>query len=427
MPSKCNERDEITSAAESVFVARQPIFDVQQNVFGYELLFRSSGEAACAFVTDSDMATTKVIADGFLLAHAGMEPGQRALINFPRRLLLDDAAFALPPDIAIVEILEDVRPEPDVLHAIQAIKQSGFMLAMDDYMGEPELEPFLQFVDIIKVDILGLGGDPERIRQTVEKLAKYGCTLLAEKVEDLETFELTKELGFTLFQGFFFSKPEIIPGKKISSSEIAKLQLLQELGRPDFEVAKIGRIIQSDLSLSYRLFQYINSAGLGVRYKVDSVSRALTLLGQRQLAQWLRVAIMSDLSPSRKAAEVAFLSVHRGRFLEMLEGVAKSYGVSPDSMFLLGLFSLLDALLGQPMDVVLKNVPLDDEVYAALVGQDNRLKHLLDLSRAYEHGHWDYVREAVHSVGLTQEHADRCFVQAMAWTQDILGRGREEC
>lgn len=414
------------SFAESVFVARQPIFDTKQNVFGYELLFRSSGDATGAFVTDSDMATTKVIADGFLLAHAGMEPGQRALINFPRKLLLDDAAFALPPDIAIVEILEDVKPEPDVLHAISVLKQSGFTLAMDDYMGEPELEPFLQFVDIIKVDILGLDSDPERIGETVKKLEKYDCRLLAEKVEDLETFEVCKAHGFTLFQGFFFSKPEIIPGRKISSSEIAKLQLLKELGHATFDVSKIGRIIQADISLSYRLFQYINSAGLGVRYKVESVPRAITLLGQRQLAQWLRVAIMSDLSPNKKAEEVAFLSVHRGRFLEMMDDAAKKFGISPETMFLLGLFSLLDALLGQPMDEILKNVPLDDEVKDALIGKESRLKPLLELSRAYERGRWDHVLDISQLTGLRQDVTDKLYVQAMAWTQEMLGKGQDD-
>ncbi|GAB6177244.1 HDOD domain-containing protein [Desulfobaculum senezii] len=408
--------------AESVFVARQPIFDQDQKVFGYELLFRSSGDATGAFVTDSDMATTKVIADGFLLAYAGMEEGQRALINFPKKLLLEDAAYALPPDIAIVEILEDVSPDADVLEAVAAIKEAGFMLAMDDYMGEPELEPFLKYVDIIKVDILGLDSDPQRIRETVDKLKSYDCTLLAEKVEDVETFEVTRKLGFSLFQGFFFSKPEIIPGKKISSSEIAKIQLLKELGRTDFDVVRLGRIIQADLSLTYRLFQYINSVGLGVRYKVESVARAITLLGQRQLAQWLRVAIMSDLSPNKKAEEVAFLSVHRGRFLELMEDLSKKFGISPETMFLLGLFSLLDALLGQPMEEILENVPLDDEVKEALVGQENRLKPLLELSRAYERGQWTHVQEVVQATGIRQEDADKFYVQAMAWTQEILGK-----
>ncbi len=293
-------------------------------------------------------------------------------------------------------------------------------------MGEPELEPFLQYVDIIKVDILGMDSEPDRIREVAQKLAQYDCMLLAEKVEDNETFQICLEAGFSLFQGYFFAKPEIIPGKKITSSEITKLQLLKELGNPDFEVGKLARVIQADLSMSYRLFQYINSAGMGVRQKVESIQRAISLLGQRQLAQWLRVIIMSDLSPTKKAGEVAFLSVHRGRFLELSNDAAQKLGISPESMFLLGLFSLLDALLGKPMEEILEHVPLDEEVKAALIGSDdNKMSKLLALLTAYEHADWDTVHTLLTELNLAPENADKHYVQAMNWTQDNLG-GEEE-
>ena len=358
--------------SESIFVARQPVFDDHQEVWGYELLFRSSGEAGGANVaaSDADMATAKVIADGFVMAAEGLEPGQRTLINFPQNLILEQFAFALPSDVAVIEILEDVRPEPEVLEALKTFKEAGYMVAMDDFMGEPELMPFLKLSDILKVDILGILG-PEgvkneaKLRKVMKIVSKFKGRLLAEKVEDDDVFTLCKELGFTLFQGYFFAKPQIIPGKKISSNEVSKLQLLKELGSPEFDVKRLSEIIQLDPSLSYRLFRYINSAGMGVSQKVESVSRAITLLGQRQLSQWLRVVIMSDLAPSRKGQEVAFLSVHRARFLELIaENCPHQH--SPESMFLLGLFSLLDAMLGLSMDEVLKEVPLEDEVIQAL-------------------------------------------------------------
>ncbi|MDY7001642.1 MAG: HDOD domain-containing protein, partial [Thermodesulfobacteriota bacterium] len=342
---------------EDVFVARQPIFDRRQHVWGYELLFRASGSALTARVADSDMATVQVIADGFVLAHSGMDPGQRVLINFPENLLLQDAAFALPREICVIEILENVDPRPEVLDALGRLKRAGYTLAMDDYAGEPELEPFLGLVDVIKVDILKLGADKKKIAEVAKALKKHKSLLLAEKVEDLDIFGSVKALGFALFQGFFFSKPEIIPGKKISAGEIAKLRLLQELGNPDFEVQRLSEIIHADLSLSYRLFQYINSVGMGVRHKVESVSRAVTLVGQRQLSQWLRAVIMADLSPSKKAEELAFMSVHRARFLELLAGDTKACRQPTETMFLLGLFSLLDAMLGQSMGEIVASFP----------------------------------------------------------------------
>lgn len=414
-------------SAESVFVARQPIFDEKQGVWGYELLFRASGDARVSGVgaTDADMATAKVIADGFVLAVQGIEPGQRTLINFPQNLILQNFAYALPADIAVVEILEDVRPEPEVLTAIQEFKEAGYTVAMDDFMGEEELEPFLDFVDIIKVDILGILGpegaqNADKLRPVVQRLGKYNCRLLAEKVEDDDVYSLCKELGFTLFQGFFFAKPQVIPGKKISSNEISKLQLLKELGNPDFKVDKLSEIIQLDPSLSYRLFRYINSVGMGVRQKVESVTRAITLLGQRQLSQWLRVVIMSDLAPSKKGQEVAFMSVHRGRFLELMTAYCdKSH--SPETHFLLGLFSMLDAMLGLPMEEVLAQVPLDDSIKAALTGTDNEYRFCLNLVRAYENSDWDGIEKLLADPGIPMDKTDNYYTQAMDWTQGILG------
>ena len=411
---------------EDVFVARQPIFDRKEHVWGYELLFRSSATAQTAEVSDPDMATAKVIADGFVLAHSGMEPGQRVLINFPENLLLKGAVLALPKDICVVEIQEDLEPRPDVLRALKALRRSGYTLAMDDYAGEPELEPFLDLVDIIKVDVLKLGSDENRIRKVAKTLKKYNRPLLAEKVEVLDIFGFTKDLGFGLFQGFFFKKPKVIPGKKISAGKIAKIRLLHELGKSDFEVKKLSEILHTDPSLSYRLFQYINSAGMGVRHKVESLALAVTLLGQRQLAQWLRAVIMIDLSPSKKAEELAFMSVHRARFLELVAENTDACHRSPEAMFLLGLFSLLDAMLGHSMREVMGQIPLDLELKAALIGEKNELSDWLGLLNAYERGHWEYVFTALGRKDLDMEKIDRHYVQAMAWTQRILGKFSEE-
>lgn len=417
--------DAFQTASEAVFVARQPIFSPKMSVWGYELLFRATGDARSAQVADADMATAKVIADGFLLAAQGLLPGQRTLVNFPRTLLLEQFAFALPADIAVVEILEDVTPDEAVLAAVREIKAAGYTLAMDDFTGEAALEPFLPLVDIIKVDVLGvLGPDglegAQRLRDVVGRLKPYGCRLLAEKVEDNAVFSLCRELGFTLFQGYFFARPEIIPGRKIASGELTKLQLLQELGTPDFDVKRLADIIQRDPSLTYRLFRYINSAGMGVRQKVESVTRAIALLGQRQLAQWLRVVIMSDLAPGNKGREVTFLSVHRGRFLELMaENCPAAY--SPETHFLIGLFSLLDAMLGMPMEQILATLPLDDDIKAALADKGNaKYRFCIDLARAYERQDWPVVDTMLAVPGLPPEQADVLYTQAMEWTQAIL-------
>ncbi len=414
------------SASEDVFVARQPVFDDQERVWGYELLFRTSGTARTANVQDADMATIRVIADGYLLASGGMKPGQKALVNFPQRLLVEDAGFALPPDRCIIEILEDVLPEPEVVAAVERLKKAGYTLAIDDFLGQPALMPFLPFVSIVKVDILGLENDLERIRAVAQDLKKHDLALLAEKVEDLETFRATRDMGFSLFQGFFFSKPEIIPGKKVSANQVSKLQLLQELGKEDLAFPAVSNIIKTDPSLSYRLFKYVNMASQGFAQRIDSVERAVMLLGQRQLVQWLRAIILSDLSPSKKASELAFISVDRGRFLERVAERDRSGALQAETMFLLGMFSVLDAMLGQSMDSILEHLPLNAELRAALSGERSPLSPWLELVRAYESGDWDRAQSLAGKLGLKLTTTDRLYVQALTWTQSVMESAGEK-
>ncbi len=242
---------------DSFFVARQPVFDVEKGVWGYELLFRSSSGSNVADIGDEDAATSQVIADGFGLIQEDIEEGQRLLVNFPRNMLLEGAADFLPPEVCVVEILEHVQPEPDVLEALKELKERGYVLALDDYIGQEGFEPFIELADIVKVDCLDL--KPDELVNVVGNLKQLGVMLLAEKVEDNEMFHRCLELGFDLFQGFFFSRPEIIPGKKVSSSNLNRMQLLSSISGDDFDVDDLTEAINSDVSISYRLLKFMNS------------------------------------------------------------------------------------------------------------------------------------------------------------------------
>ncbi|MBU1247338.1 MAG: HDOD domain-containing protein [Proteobacteria bacterium] len=322
----------------------------------------------------------------------------------------------------MVEVLEHVSPTPEVLASLSRLRKGGFTLAMDDYAGEDELKPFLEHVDILKMDILALEADPKRIRAALDGLPNKKLILLAEKVEDQATFELCSELGFHLFQGFFFSRPEIIPGKKVSANEAAKLQLLKELSHPDFELTKLAKIINTDPALSYRLFRYINSAGMGISRKVESVSHATTLLGQLKVSQWLRAVILSDLNPAPTAQEVSFLSLHRAKFLQTISEELDLGGKTPDILFTLGLFSLLDSLMGIEMDVILKELPLDEDVAGALTGEENELQGLLRLVEAYEKGDFKGMTEFAQQHGLLQEALDTMYTDGMRWVLSVLAK-----
>lgn len=408
---------------EPIFVARQPIFDRNQNIWGYELLFRHSGQAGTAKVTDPDVATAKVIADGFTLALTGMPPGRRTLINFPQNLILRGAAYALPKDICVVEILETVQATPQIVEACRKIKEAGYILALDDFVGQPGFEEILKIADIVKVEILGQ--PVPHIIKISQALKKSGSKLLAEKIEDAKAYQLTKSLGYEYFQGYFFSKPEIIPGRKISANQISKMRLLQALTREDVETKELARIIEGDLSLSYRILRFMNSAAFGLAKTLTSVEQAVALLGRRPLKQWIMVVSLSDLAPTPRAEELSFQSIQRGRYLETLVESMPKPAMSKDTAFLLGLFSKLDALLNQPMEQILGDLPLDDDIKSALLGGKNPARQLLDFLEAVEAGAWDQTTSALAAYGVKQEDAAVLYAKSTAWTQKILGQSKE--
>lgn len=408
-------------AFEAVFVARQPVFTQSMEVWGYELLFRDSAEAMAAGVIDDEAATNSVLADGIASAASGVPGGRKFLVNFPESLLMSEAAYAMPVELGVVEILESVTPSEEVLCAIRELRKEGYTIAVDDFMGEEAMRPLVELADIVKVDVLGLDGDIERIGQVVDSLPS-GKTLLAEKVEGRELFDALREMGFDLFQGFFFSKPELVSGKKLSAGEISRMQLMQELGSDDISPERISEILSHDPSLSYRLFRYLNSASFGLSVKINSVHRAVSMLGTRQITQWLRSALLSDLNPSPRGAELAYYSVLRARFMELLCGESEACKID-EPMFIIGLFSLLDAMLDVRMLDVLEELPLDETVKKALTGK-SKLHQLLMLAHSFERGYWADCDQRIKTLELSPERVTTLYARARNWAAAVMGAAR---
>ncbi len=403
---------------EQVFVARQPIFDRKMKIWGYELLYRNAAGATDATFPDGDFATSKVIADGVTLGRTGLLDTEKTLINFPMKLLLEGFGFALPPESCIIEILETVEPTPEVVAALKKLKQAGYTLALDDFVGQPEHAPFLELADIVKVDMLNTA--PGELAALAARLAGGGRVLLAEKVEDDVMHRKAMDLGFTLFQGYFFRKPEIVEGRKMSSSQLSKLKLLKELADEDFDPGIVSKIIETDLSLSYRLLRYINSAAFGRRDAIDSIRQAIMILGQRNLAKWLQAVLMCDMDPSPKGKELVFLSVRRGKFLELLGRMLMHPPAKPDALFVLGLFSLLDSLMGQPMEQILKDLPLTPELSEALLGCDNQASELLGLARELESADWRGAQDVLDDLKVPAITATSLHIEALRFAGDLL-------
>lgn len=405
-------------ASEQVFVARQPIFDRKMKVWGYELLYRHAASASEARVADGDMATSQVIADGVSLGRTGLAPKEKTLVNFPMKLLLDGFGFALSAESCVIEILETVTPTPEILDALAKLKHAGYILALDDFVGQPEHAPFLELADIVKVDVLAV--PPADLPGLVRKLSGPKRMLLAEKVEDAAMHSRAEDMGFSLFQGFFFRKPELVLGRKLSSSQLSKLKLLKELADEDYDTRKVSQIIEADLSLAYRLLRYINSASFGRRDSIDSIRQAIMVLGQRNLAKWLQAVLMADLNPSAKGRELVFMSVKRGRFLELLGRMLRVPPARPDALFVLGLFSLLDTLLGMPMDEVIKDLPLSLELAEALQGKPNQACELLTLAQDLEQADWEAVKDILDALELPADTASSLNAHALRFAGELV-------
>ncbi len=405
-------------AYQPIFVARQPIFTPERELWGYELLFRD-GKVGAAHIGDPDLATSQVIADGISLGTAGVAPGSKFLINFPTKMLVEKSTLAIPKENCVVEILETVEATDDVLAALRDLKEQGYTLALDDFVGQDGFEEILKLADIVKVEVLGM--PPAKLIPLTQRLKKQGVRLLAEKIEDQALFDMCKSLGYIYFQGYFFSKPEVIEGRKVPMGQLAKLQLLHKLSSPDYNVKDVAQTIHADTSLSYRLLTYLNSASFSLTQKVSSIAQAVTILGHNPLKHWLMVVIVSDMNPSPRASELAFKSVQRGRFLNLMATHLGNKSPYPgETMFLLGLFSMLDALLNQPMDKVIAQMPLEDDLKQALIGEEGPARDWLDMAAAVEAAEWKNVAGLLGKYELKTEDTATNYAKAMVWTSEIL-------
>ena len=305
----------------NVFVARQPIFDTKQRVYGYEILYRSGMENVYS-EADGDKASLFVIGSSLLvIGSQQISNGRKIFVNFTRNLLLEGMATYLPKEIGVIEILENIEPDEKLIETIKFIRSQGYMLALDDFVLKGnEYSPFLKLVDIIKVDFQHAD---ERDRKVIaDRFRNSGkVKLLAEKTETREDFENALKLGYDYFQGYFFCKPVILARRDISGRKIHYLRILKELSAENPSFKAIKEIIEHNPSFAYKLLQYVNSAFFGVRREVTSVRHALELLGEDEIRKWASLAVLMELG-SDQPQELLRLSLLRGRFCENLAPLA---------------------------------------------------------------------------------------------------------
>ena len=395
-----------------VFVARQPIFDRNRNIYGYELLFRGGMENVFPLI-DGSTATSKLLSSSFFsVGIHQLAGGKRVFINFTRRLLVEKIPGMFPPETLVVEILENIPADTAVVDACRELHKAGYMLALDDFVWQENLQELVALADIIKIDFRSAG--EEEIGAMLEQIGGDSKRLLAEKIETHEEFSRAVEMGFALFQGYFFSRPEIIIGKDISSLKMNMLQIILEVNKPEFDVRELEKIINRDLSLSYKLLRYINSAFFRRVKEISSIRQAIILLGEREVRRFVSFVAASELSTD-KPNELLRTSITRARFCESLCG--RDAPAQASKHFLVGLFSLIDAMLDNTMEKLLEALPLSEEIKSALVDNQGPLAEYLDLVTDYERGLWDSCLRRIHALGLDPARVIDGYVAAIEWAQ----------
>jgi EAL and modified HD-GYP domain-containing signal transduction protein len=401
------------------FIARQPIFDRRQRVYAYELLFRSGLDNLFDHA-DPDEATAKVIAHSFsLLGMEALTAGRRGFINLTRNILVGEYFTLLPPEWFAPEILEDVEPDAGVLAVCQRLKRAGYLLVLDDFVYDERYLPLVEMADIIKVDFLAT--PPEVRRRMRRQLAPLGVRLLAEKVETPEAYREALEAGYHYFQGYFFSKPVVMVRREVAAFKVHLFRILQEINRQELDFRRLEDIIKRDASLTYKLLCYINSAFVGLRHKVTSLLHALVLLGEDEARKLISLIALTTMGKD-KPEELAVLAAIRARFCESLAPLAGLAHRAQD-LFLIGMFSLIDAIIDQALPDVLPTLPLADDVKAALLGEENRLRQVYEFALAYEQGAWARVAELMAQLGLPACAPPVLYRRAVTWSRQGLYEG----
>jgi c-di-GMP-related signal transduction protein len=400
---------------ELKYIARQPIFNAQKALFGYELLYRSGRENRYA-ATDPARATSSVVADAaFLHGLTDLARGHKLFINFPRELLTSGAELFVPSDSLVVELVEDIEPTEKVLEACRKMKRAGYTIALDDVIDCSRPERFIDMIDMIKVDLPAL--DTRMQAEMVRRYAPRGISLLAEKVETHTEFQRLAALGYQLFQGYFFGKPEMIARRDIPAFKWNYLRLLQAIYRPQLDPRELERIIKSELSLCYKLLRYLNSPVFGFRGEIRSVRHATNLLGEEKLKRWVTLLALASMG-NDKPEELLVSCLLRACWCESMAprlGLKNREG----DLFLLGLFSQIDAILDQPMPDILEQLPVATDIKEALAGTDTRFSDILRMVNLYERADFDRSEELAGVLGIERSSIPGAYLQAMHWAHEV--------
>jgi EAL and modified HD-GYP domain-containing signal transduction protein len=391
------------------FVARQPILDRAQHVFGYEILFRNGVEDY--FNADPELAARSTLDSSLLFGITTLCDNRRAFVNCTREVLFKDLITLLPPTHAVAEILETVEPEDRVIAACKRLKAAGYLIALDDFAPNDPRLPLCQYADIIKIDVRATR--PEERAAMIRRFGSSKCKMLAEKIETPQEFHQARDMGFTYFQGYFFCRPELVTGREVPASQLHYVRLLEMVSRPELNVLELEKMLKQEASICYRLLRYLNSPVFGMALEITSIRHAMAILGEREMRRWIRLVVTVGAA-EQSCSELILMGLARARFCELLSDRVQSSG----DLFLMGLLSVMDAILEVSMEVLLQQVPVERETKTALLGQKSKLQPLYQLMMAHESGKWAESTVFAKQLKLSDEDVSTRWWEALQWAQE---------
>ena len=395
------------------YVARQPIFNRRQQTMGYELLFRD-GECNAFPSIDANEATCRLVLENYMaIGEDQAYRGQRNYINFPHSCLVNLIPLLLPKNKVVIEILETCIPNDELFLAIKYLHQKGYIIALDDFEYDIKWQRFFRYVHIIKLDLLMLG--LEKACDFVRNNRHIKVKFLAEKVETYDDFQVSLAAGFDLFQGYYFSRPELLKRRKVAPSELTTIQLLQAVSAEPVNFTDIETIISSDVSLSYLLLRYVNQTNQRLVEPISSFHQALVYLGEEKLRMFVGVVATAHAALDKPKALYA-LSLQRAKMCETLVDYSPLV-IPTQQAFLAGMFSLLDALLDSSLAELLVLLKLQPTIQAALLQRQGELGQVLNLVDAFDKADWSQVTRECHGLGLSEQQVQDSYLQAVAWAE----------
>ncbi len=404
----------------SLSFARLPVFDSKRNLWGYELVYVSPEGDHTINSENSDSIAVELASSTYMALQQIMGRVKKIMINFSQKNILDNLPYALPPTRAAVKITDPRKISGTALETLEQLKDDGYQIIVGWTSEHETCSAVFNLADIIYLAVADQSL-PE-LTSIFQEIKQYNESVLANRVDDQTRFDICTQTGISLFQGSFFKQPENLSVKKIVSGSVSKFQLMEKIEQDDPDFSELAQVIQADVAVSFRLLSYLNSASFGFRQKVESIKDAVTILGWRNLKNWLRIVLLAEVAETQHASELIFLSAQRGKFLEQVSLDHDFWGFKPDSLFLLGMFSLLDALLNQDMAKIVRYLPLADKLKGALCIEDNNeYVPLLKLAQCLEEVKFEESEAMINRLGLDIAKVKKAYYGSIEWANQLSG------